>query len=181
MQKCTLTQNKLEKASVLQHYCPEFDPGEKRQRAVWVASYTKASTKHTSKQLTPFLLIQNSLYNFYWCALLLESVWEQANTRSGFEETPARLHMEIFGGLYMRSRLSPLFSPKTEVEKAKIRRFSCFRLIFSFFILALLAKNGVVFTRFRFDFVQVNSLVFAQKKALKLADFWKKINRKAVG
>jgi hypothetical protein len=64
MQKHTLTQNKLEKASVLQHYYPEFDLGEKRQRTAWVASYTKASTELTSERLTLFLSVQNSLYTF---------------------------------------------------------------------------------------------------------------------
>jgi hypothetical protein len=71
--------------------------------------------------------------------------------------------MEIFGGLYMRSRLSPLFSLKPEVEKGKTRLFGCFRLIFSFLTFALLTKNWVIFTVFNFDFVQVNSLTFAQK------------------
>jgi hypothetical protein len=64
MQKHTLTQNKLEKASVLQHCYPEFDLGEERQRAAWAASYTKASTELTSERLTLFLSVQNSLYTF---------------------------------------------------------------------------------------------------------------------
>jgi hypothetical protein len=71
--------------------------------------------------------------------------------------------MEFFDGLYMESRLSPLFSPKPEVEKVKIRLFGCFRLIFGFFIFVLLVKNRLFFAWFRFDFVQVNSLLFAQK------------------
>jgi len=64
-------QNKLEKASVLQHYCPEFALVKERQRAAWIASYTKASTKLTSKRLNRFCLFKNSLYTFRWCALPL--------------------------------------------------------------------------------------------------------------
>jgi hypothetical protein len=67
--------------------------------------------------------------------------WNQADTRSKFEETPSQLRMEIFDGLYMRSRLSPSLSLKPEVEKVKTRLFSCFRLILGFFIFALLTKN----------------------------------------
>jgi hypothetical protein len=71
--------------------------------------------------------------------------------------------MEIFDGLYMESRLSPLFSLKPEVEKVKMRLFGCFRLIFGFFIFVLLVKTGWFLHDFRFDFVQVNSLRFAYK------------------
>jgi hypothetical protein len=60
--------------------------------------------------------------------------------------------MEIFGGTYMRSRLSPLLSLKPEVEKGKIRLFGCFRLIFSFLIFALLTKNWVIFARVQIRF-----------------------------
>lgn len=52
--------------------------------------------------------------------------------------------MEIFVGLYMKPRLSPLFSLKSKVEKAKIRFFSCFKLIFGFFISLFHVKKGVV-------------------------------------
>jgi len=71
--------------------------------------------------------------------------------------------MEIIDSVYMESRLSPLFSLKPEVKKVKIRLFGCFRLIFGFFIFALVVKNRMVLHGFRFDFVQVNSLRFAHK------------------
>ena len=60
--------------------------------------------------------------------------------------------MEIFDGLYMESRLSPLFSLKPEVEKVKIRLFGCLGLIFGFFIFALLVKSGVIFARVQIRF-----------------------------
>jgi hypothetical protein len=34
----------------------------------------------------------------------VQNLWKRQNARSSFEEKPPRLHMEIFGGLYMRSR-----------------------------------------------------------------------------
>jgi hypothetical protein len=51
-------QNKLEKASVLQHCCPEFALVKERQRAAWIAAYTKASTELTSKRLNRFCAIE---------------------------------------------------------------------------------------------------------------------------
>jgi len=60
--------------------------------------------------------------------------------------------MEIFDGLYMRSRPSPLFSLKPKVEKDKTRRFGCFRLIFGFLISWLLTKSGVIFARVQIRF-----------------------------
>jgi hypothetical protein len=49
--------------------------------------------------------------------------------------------MEIFGGLYMRSRLSPWVSFKAEVKTGKTGLFSCLKLIYGFLIFALQIKN----------------------------------------
>jgi hypothetical protein len=68
--------------------------------------------------------------------------------------------MEIFDGLYMRSRLSPWLSLKTEAKTLKINVFSRFRLIYSFLIFALLVKNKRFFAVFKFDYVQASGLAF---------------------
>jgi hypothetical protein len=63
------------------------------------------------------------------------------NFRISFEENPPRLHMEFFGGLYMRSRLSPWVSLRAEVKTLKMRLFRCLKLVYSVLVFVLIAKN----------------------------------------
>jgi len=49
--------------------------------------------------------------------------------------------MEIFNGLYMRSRLSPWLSLKAEVKTLKMGLFSCLGLIYGLLVFAQAVKN----------------------------------------
>jgi len=66
-----------------------------------------------------------------------QSLRKAQKTRSSIEEKPPQLDMEIFGGLYMRSRLSPWSSLRAEVKMLKKSFFGGFKLVFGCLIFTL--------------------------------------------
>jgi hypothetical protein len=71
--------------------------------------------------------------------------------------------MEIFVGLYMRPRLSPLLSLKCEAERVKTELFGCLRLVLGFLVFVVLLKNCAVLHVFSFGYLQVGASALVRK------------------